>query len=103
MVAGGLHLYDGHIHAADPVERRREYEAAVEQVAEAMYELVKSTYGKKNLKPMDLTKAMIEKFGEDSCDKQLSKHAIRELIDSGRCIYSYVGGSYVTLPPTETA
>ncbi|MCL4810925.1 MAG: hypothetical protein KJ061_00495 [Vicinamibacteraceae bacterium] len=77
-------------------------EIAVAQVAEAMYDLVKSTHGKKNLKPMDLTKAMIEQFGE-GCDKQICKQAIRELIDSGRCIYSYVGGSYITLPPTATA
>ena len=70
----------------------------VEDVANGMYDLVKSTYGKKNLKPMDLIKAMIEEFGEDACDKKMGKQAIRQLIDSGRCIYSYVGGSYVTLP-----
>jgi hypothetical protein len=75
-------------------------EVSVDQVAEAMYELVKSVHGKKNLKPMDLTKAMIERFGGEQVDKQLCKQAIRQLIDSGRCIYSYVGGSYVTLPPT---
>jgi len=74
-------------------------EVAVEQVVEAMYNLVVSTHGKKNLKSMDLTKAMIEQFGEEACNKHLCKLAIRELIDSGRCIYSYVGGSYVTLPP----
>jgi hypothetical protein len=50
---------------------------------------------------MDLTKAMVEKFGEDACDKALCKQAIRQLIDSGRCIYSYVGGSYITLPPPK--
>lgn len=71
---------------------------SVEEVANAMFELVKSTHGKKNLKPMDLIKAMIEEFGDDACDKKLGKQAIRQLIDSGRCIYSYVGGSYVTLP-----
>jgi len=70
----------------------------VEDVANAMYELVKSTHGKKNLKPMDLIKAMIDQFGEDAVDKATCKKAIRSLIDSGRCIYSYVGGSYVTLP-----
>jgi len=70
----------------------------VEDVASAMLELVKATHGKKNLKPMDLIKAMIEQFGEDAVDKKLCKLAIRSLIDSGRCIYSYVGGSYVTLP-----
>jgi hypothetical protein len=76
-------------------------EASVDDVANAMYELVKSTKGKKNLKAMDLTKAMIEQFGEDACDKKKCKLAIRQLIDSGRCIYSYVGGSYITLPPDQ--
>ncbi|MBI4878793.1 MAG: hypothetical protein HY812_14475, partial [Planctomycetes bacterium] len=47
----------------------------------------------------DLTKAMIEEFGEEACDKQLCKQAIRTLIDSGTCTYSYVGGSYIVLPP----
>ena len=74
-------------------------EATIDNIAESMFELVKSTYGKKNLKPMDLIKAMIEEYGEDACDKKMCKQAIRQLIDSGRCIYSYVGGSYVTLPP----
>jgi hypothetical protein len=76
---------------------------AVDQVTQAMYDLVKTSYGKKNLKPMDLTKAMIEKFGADSCDKNLCKQAIRQLVDSGRCIYSYVGGSYITLPPNQAS
>ncbi len=73
-------------------------EVTVEQIADAMYELVKSTYGKKNLKPMDVTKAMIDEFGEDAVDKKMCKQALRELIDSGRCTYKYAGGSYVTLP-----
>jgi hypothetical protein len=76
-------------------------EVSADQVAEAMFELVKVSHGKKNLKAMDLTKAMIEKFGAEACDKALCKLAIRQLIDSGRCIYSYVGGSYVTLPPDK--
>jgi hypothetical protein len=74
---------------------------SVDEVATAMLELVTSTHGKKNLKAMDLTKAMIEKFGGEACDKALCKQAIRQLIDSGRCIYSYVGGSYITLPPPK--
>jgi hypothetical protein len=44
---------------------------------------------------------MIEKFGEDQCDKNLCKEAIRELIDYGKCTYSYVGGSYIVLPPDK--
>jgi hypothetical protein len=70
----------------------------VEQIADAMYEMIKSTHGKKNLKAMDLIKAMIQEYGEDAVDKKMGKAAVRQLIDSGRCIYSYVGGSYVTLP-----
>jgi len=73
-------------------------EVTIDQIADAMFELVKSTYGKKNLKPMDVTKAMIEEFGEDDVDKRMCKKALRILIDSGRCTYKYAGGSYVTLP-----
>jgi hypothetical protein len=74
---------------------------AVETVAEEMYKLVEECLGKKNLKATDLTKAMIAKFGEGECSKEDCKHAIRQLIDSGRCVYSYFGGSYITLPPKE--
>ena len=74
---------------------------SVEQVAEAMFQLVTETHGKKSLKAMDLTKAMIEKFGEAECSKDLCKQAIRQLMDSGRCIYSYFGGSFITLPPDQ--
>jgi len=70
-----------------------------DSVANAMFEMVKDYHGKRKLKAMDLTKAMIEKYGEDECDKKLCKLAIRQLIDSGRCTYSYVGGSYIVLPP----
>lgn len=73
--------------------------ASVDDVAKAMYDLVKDYHGKKNLKAMDLTKAMKQKFGEDECDKGLAKAAIRQLIDSGMCTYSYVGGSYIVLNP----
>ena len=74
---------------------------SVEQIAEAMFQLVTETHGKKSLKATDLTKAMIEKFGDGECSKDLCKQAIRQLMDSGRCIYSYFGGSYITLPPDK--
>jgi len=73
-------------------------EVTVDQIADSMFELVKSTHGKKNLKPMDVTKAMIDEYGEDAVDKKMCKKALRLLIDSGRCTYKYAGGSYVTLP-----
>jgi len=74
----------------------------VDDVANAMFDLVKDYHGKKNLKALDLTKAMIAKFGDDQCDKKLCKAAIRQLMDSGRCTYSYVGGSYIVLPPDKS-
>jgi hypothetical protein len=49
---------------------------------------------------MDLTKAMIELYG-DEVDKKLCKAAIKELINSGRCVYTYFGGSYVEIPHKE--
>ena len=73
----------------------------VEKIAEEMYALVTECAGKKNLKAGDLTKAMISKCGEEACNKEQCKHAIRILIDSGRCIYSYLGGSYIQLPVKE--
>jgi hypothetical protein len=72
-----------------------------EALAEEMYQLVAECEGKKNLKALDLTKAMIAKHGEAACSKDDCKKAIRILIDSGRCIYSYLGGSYIQLPPKE--
>ena len=69
-----------------------------EAIAEDMYALLKDYAGKKNLKATDLTKAVIEKYGEE-CDKQRCKEAIRLLMDSGKTTYSYVGGSYVVLNP----
>jgi hypothetical protein len=74
-----------------------------EQVADAMYEMVAEYMGKKKLKASDLTKAMIEKFGEAEVDKKTCKLALRQLMDSGRCVYTYFGGSYVEIPHEEGA
>ncbi len=74
---------------------------AIETLAEDMFQMVTECAGKKNLKAGDLTKAMIAKHGEDACDKDDCKKAIRILMDSGRCVYSYMGGSYIVLPPKE--
>ncbi len=68
-----------------------------EEIADAMYKLVAEAQGIKKLKPTDLTKAMHEMFGDDA-DKKICKAAIKELINSGRCIYTYFGGSYIELP-----
>jgi hypothetical protein len=76
-------------------------EVSVEKIADEMFALVTECTGKKNLKAGDLAKAMIAKFGEQSCNREQCKQAIRILIDSGRCVYSYFGGSYIVLPPKE--
>ncbi len=75
-------------------------ELNAQQVADAMYALIKEYHGKKNLKALDLTKAMRDKFPAE-CDQALCKLAIRELIESERCTYSYVGGSYIVLNPDK--
>jgi hypothetical protein len=75
----------------------------IETIAEDMYQMVAEYAGKKNLKPGDLTKAMIAKHGEGACTKDDCKQAIRVLMESGRCVYSYLGGSYVQLRPKEGA
>ena len=68
------------------------------QIADAMYDLVKASHGKRDLKPMDVTKAMIEQFADYGVDKKQCKLALRSLIDTGKLTYKYAGGSFVTLP-----
>lgn len=74
----------------------------VDEVADAMYTMVKDAQGMKKLKPMDLTKAMVEMYG-DEVDKKLCKEAIKQLVNSGRCVYTYFGGSFLELPHREGA
>ena len=75
-------------------------EVTVELVADAMFALVKECHGKRQLKALDLNRAMMDRFGE-SCDKTMCKDAIKLLIENDRCTYSYVGGSYIVLPPEK--
>ena len=71
---------------------------SLDEIANAMYDMVKEYDGKKNLKAGDLTKAMIAKYGEANCTKDDCRLAIRTLMDSGRCVYAYLGGSYIQIP-----
>jgi hypothetical protein len=73
-----------------------------DEIADAMYKLVEEAQGMKKLKPMDLTKAMVQLFA-DEVDKKLCKKAIRQLVDSGRCVYTYFGGSFIEIPRKEGA
>jgi hypothetical protein len=74
----------------------------VEEVAEQMYKMVADAQGQKQLKPGDLTKAMKQIHG-DKVDRKICKDAIKELVNSGRCVYTYFGGSYIELPHEEGA
>jgi hypothetical protein len=75
---------------------------SAEEVADAMFTMVKDAFGVKKLKAMDLTKAMVELYG-DEVDKKICKEAIKLLINSGRCVYTYFGGSYIEIPHKEGA
>lgn len=75
---------------------------SIDEVADAMFQLVEQAQGIKKLKAMDLTKSMLEMFGDD-VDKKLCKKAIKQLVDSGKCVYTYFGGSYIEIPHREAA
>ncbi len=74
----------------------------VEEIADAMFNMVSEAQGLKKLKPTDLIKAMIQIYG-DEVDKKLCKLAIKELVNNGRCVYTYFGGSFIELPHREGA
>ncbi len=71
-----------------------------EELAEAMYRMVQESAGSRKLRPTDLTKAMLERFPE-RCTRESCKVALRQLVDGGRCVYTFYDGSYVELPPKE--
>jgi outer membrane protein assembly factor BamA len=73
-----------------------------DEVADAMFKLVEEAQGLKKLKPMDLVKSMIQLYG-DEVDKKLCKEAIKQLINSGKCVYTYFGGSFIEIPHREAA
>jgi hypothetical protein len=74
----------------------------VDEVSEAMFRMIKESMGQKKWKATDLTKAVLELYG-DRCDKTLAKSAIRDLIESGKCVYTYFGGSFIEIPHKEGA
>ncbi len=74
----------------------------VDEIADAMFKMVSDAQGQKKLKPMDLTKTIMQMF-EGEVDKKMCKEAIKVLINSGRCVYTYFGGSFIELPHTEGA
>jgi hypothetical protein len=72
-----------------------------DELVEFLYKMVEKAQGKKQLKAMDLQKAVLKEHPDQN--KNDIKMAIKELIDSGRCVYTYFGGSFVELPHEEGA
>ncbi len=77
-------------------------QVTVQEVSDAMYKMIKDSMGQKKWKATDLTKAVTELFG-DRCNKDLTKAAIRDLIENGKCVYTYFGGSFIEIPHREGA
>lgn len=75
----------------------------IPELCDAMYKMIKDTMGMKKWKATDLQKACIEMFGDDRCDKKLCKDAIKELVNSGKLVYTYFGGSFIEIPHKEGA
>jgi hypothetical protein len=71
------------------------------ELVEYIYNMVEKAQGKKQLKAMDLQKAVLKDHPDQN--KNDIKMAIKELIDSGRCVYTYFGGSFVEIPHVEGA
>ena len=71
------------------------------ELVEFIYEMVAKAQGKKNLKAMDVQKAVLKDHPDQP--KNDIKFAIKDLIDGGRCVYTYFGGSYIEIPHEEGA
>ena len=74
----------------------------MEELSAAMLKIVKdATAVKKKLKSMDLVKAVRQLYPD--VDKKLAKNAVKNLVDTGQCVYTYFGGSFVELPHKEAS
>jgi len=76
-------------------------EVSLEEIANSMYKMVEEYTGKRKFKAQELVKEAVNKFGEDKVSKSTGKQALKLLIDSGRCVYTYFGGSFVEIPRKE--
>ncbi len=67
------------------------------ELQKKIYDLVEKNQGKKKMKAGDITKAM----ETEGAQRDEIKAAIRELIDGGKLVYSYFGGSFIEIPHKE--
>lgn len=72
-----------------------------EELENYIYDMVAKAQGKKQLKAMDVQKAVLKAYPDQ--DKNEIKFAIKALIDGGRCVYTYFGGSFIEIPHVEGA
>jgi hypothetical protein len=68
-----------------------------QELQNKIYELVEKNMGKKKMKAGDIKKAMV---AEGAAEDEV-KAAIRELVDGGKLVYSYFGGSFIEVPHKE--
>ncbi len=71
------------------------------ELVEYIYKMVEAAAGKKQLKAKDIEKAVLKEHPDQP--KNDIKFAIKELIDGGRCVYTYFGGSFIECPRVEGA
>ncbi len=69
-----------------------------EEIEQKIYELVEKSVGKKKLKSSDIQKTISAEAG---VTRDEVKAALRVLVDSGKLIYTYFGGSFVEIPPKQ--
>ena len=67
-----------------------------EEVKQKIYALVEKSIGKKKLKSSDIQKTVSAEAG---VSRDEVKEALKDLVDEGKLIYTYFGGSYVEIPP----
>ncbi len=69
-----------------------------EEVMKKIYELVEKSTGKKKLKSSDIQKTISAEAG---VSRDEVKAALKVLVDDGKLIYTYFGGSFVEIPPQQ--
>jgi hypothetical protein len=69
-----------------------------ERIKNYLIDTVKKFHGKKRFTPLELEKKAAEEFSKDNVNKRDVKAIIRELVDSGKLVYGFAAGSYITIP-----
>lgn len=67
-----------------------------DEIKQKIYSLVEKSVGKKKLKSSDIQKTISAEAG---ITRDEVKAALKDIIDDGKLIYTYFGGSFVEIPP----